>query len=244
MTSNTLVTVMLPTRNRVELVNRSVQTLLECAADPTSIEISIAYDHDDQPSKDYFNSTAWTDFINRYGASTQVFETPAWGYIELHNYYNLLASKAQGKWLLLWNDDALMQTKSWDVCLAEQSDFVGMLHMTTTNFDKKLTLFPFIPRTWIDIFGTLSLCNCNDSWIQDICHEAGAVKELPVNVIHDRFDVTGNNGDDTYQNRRYQKKIYKSDAMRQTRHEWALRFMEYRASNGACEPSIAQTEPR
>jgi len=241
MSSNILVTVMLPTRERVSMVEQSVKTLLENATNPSIIEIAIAYDNDDTQSKTYFTSAQWTDLISKYGAHSQVFETPPWGYIELHNYYNLLAEKSKGQWLLLWNDDALMKSSEWDQCLLEHKNFMGMFHMATEQFSQKMTLFPLIPRKWIDLFGSLSLCNCNDSWIQDICHEANAVRELPITVVHDRFDVTGNNNDSTYQNRRYQKKIYKSDAMRQVRHEWAQKFAEYRASIGACAPNTVLT---
>jgi hypothetical protein len=36
------------------------------------------------------------------------------GYDSLHEYYNELASKATGDWLMLWNDDAVMETEGWD----------------------------------------------------------------------------------------------------------------------------------
>lgn len=227
MSSNILITVMLPTRQRTQLVHRSVKSLLDNATNPTAIEICVAYDNDDIESKNYFASSEWLDLIAGYRANAQTFETPPWGYIELHNYYNLLAQQALGKWLFLWNDDAVMQSKGWDLEVRTNQDFLGMLHMGTQNFSSSLTLFPLIPKTWIDVFGTLSLCNLCDSWIQDICTEANAVKSIAAEIFHDRYDVTGNNNDLTYQNRSYQKKIYKSDAMRAVRSEWAKKFTNY-----------------
>ena len=230
MKNKPLVTVMLPTRNRTQLTHRSIKSLLDLADNPAQVEISIAYDEDDMVSNEFFCSAAWQKFLDEYSAPSQLHCTPSWGYIELHNYYNLLAEKANGQWLLLWNDDAVMLKPGWDTIVAENRDFMGMLHMHSQGFPDNQTLFPFIPRTWIDIFGTLSLCNLNDSWIQDICHLADAVCSLPIEVLHDRFDITGNNQDSTFLERKYQKKIYKSDHMRQVRKEWAEKFVQYRSN--------------
>ena len=222
-----LITVMLPTRHRTPLVERSVQSLLALADDPTQIEIAVAYDQDDTQSHDYFASAEWTALITTYGAHFQKHQTPQWGYQELHNYYNLLATHAQGKWLLIWNDDALMKSAGWDSMIKQEQDYMGMLHMITENYRPKFALFPLIPRKWIDIFGSVSLSNSNDSWIHHICLEAKAIKMIDAVVFHDRADLTGNNLDQTYLNRTNQKKLYKSEPMRQLRHEWAQRLIEY-----------------
>jgi hypothetical protein len=223
-----LVTILLPTRHRTSLVERTVRSLLDLANTPAQIEIAVAYDEDDVESHSYFTSTAWTNLVTGYGAALQIHKTPAWGYQELHKYYNLLADHAQGKWLLIWNDDALMKSAGWDIMVEQQQDYIGMLHMITENYRPKFALFPLIPRKWIDIFGLVSLSNSNDSWIHHICLEADAIKLIDAVVFHDRADLTGNNLDQTYLNRTNQKKLYKSESMRQLRHEWAQRLIEYR----------------
>ena len=223
-----LLTVLLPTRQRVHLVERSVQSLLSLAQDPANIEIAVAIDHDDLISKQYFESSAWQSLVDQYHSSFQVFETPQWGYGELHNYYNLLAKNAHGEWLMIWNDDAVMKTAGWDNCVKHHHGYVGMLHMITENYREKFALFPIIPRVWLDIFGCVSLSNSNDSWIQHICLEAQAIQRIDPIVYHDRYDISGNNNDQTYQNRTNQKKIYKSEHMRQLRKQWAEKLIEYR----------------
>ena len=37
------------------------------------------------------------------------------GYEQLNVYVNLLCHSSTGGWLFLWNDDAIMQTKDWEV---------------------------------------------------------------------------------------------------------------------------------
>lgn len=242
MNNEILISVMLPTRHRVDLVKRSISGLLEKANNPANIEILIAYDDDDMDSKEFF-STEWNKLINSFGAHTQVFETPQWGYGELNDYYNLMSKNAKGQWLLLWNDDALMMDPAWDTAISQHKDFLGMIHMNTDNFGKHLTLFPLVPREWIKLFGCLSLSNLNDSWIQDICHAANTVLTIEPRIFHDRFDVTGNNHDSTYLNRNYQKKRHNSEEMKQERLNWAQRWQDFvNQQNSACAANTHQIQ--
>jgi glycosyltransferase involved in cell wall biosynthesis len=236
--TDVLISVLLPTRNRVNLVNRSVESLLSKSSDPSRVEILVAYDEDDLVSQEYFNGSAWESLIGV--AHNQVCCCPLWGYSGLNRYYTTMAKQARGRWFMVWNDDAVMLTEGWDQHLANNQDFIGLLHMETENFKKNLTLFPLIPKVWLDLFGELSQHQLNDSWIQDICHEADAVREIPVTVFHDRFDVTGNNFDATFQDRQYNKKLYNHENMKKIRSEWAQRLKEYREQTVACEPTLRQ----
>lgn len=238
--NNILVSVLLPTRNRTALVERSVQSLLSNSINSSQIEIMVAYDEDDYTSEQYFGEPRWHQLVDSYSAGHQELKCPIWGYHGLHKYYTALAKQARGQWLMIWNDDAVMLTPQWDQHVDDTKDFVGMLHMGTENFKANLTLFPLIPKLWLDLFGEISQHQLNDSWIQDICHEAGAVKEIPVTVFHDRFDVTGNNLDATFQNRRYDKKIYNHEDMKKIRSAWALHLKQYREQTLACEPMLLQ----
>ena len=51
------ISILLPTRERTQLVEKSIKSLLDLATDPSNIEILIAYDDDDQLSREYFNSS-------------------------------------------------------------------------------------------------------------------------------------------------------------------------------------------
>ena len=223
-----LVSVLLPTRQRTKMVENSVRSLLKSCADPSQIEIVVAYDNDDHESKKYFTSSAWKDFMRDLGSSYHTMSCEPWGYANLNKYYNAMALASRGKWLLIWNDDALISSSGWDQQIQEHQDFVGMLHMTTTNFKSNLTLFPLIPRKWLELFGEISPQQITDSWIQDICHLADAVKSIPATVFHDRYDVTGNNLDDTYKNRWYNKKGYNHESMKLMRQQWAEKLKQYR----------------
>lgn len=226
-----LVSVLLPTRQRVHLVERSVRSLLDRATTPADVEIMIAYDYDDLESREYFESAVWAELMAEYNSSFQLFKTNTFGYNGLHHYYNLLACHATGDWFLIWNDDAVMQSDDWDSELRAHAGFVGMLHMITENYREKFALFPIIPRVWVDLFGCVSLSNSNDSWIQHICLEAEAIRVISSTVYHDRYDISGNNNDLTYTSasRSAQKKAYKTAEMQQLRSQWAKKLIEYRS---------------
>lgn len=223
-----LISVLLPTRARVDLVQRSVRSLLETATDPSNIEILVAYDSDDTTSQDYFNSSNWQEFINNYKSNAQAFETESWGYSALNKYYNFLGKQSHGQWLLIWNDDALMKSPGWDDHIANNQDFMGMLHMTCENYRPKFALFPLINRAWLDVFGYVGE-NPVDSWIHHVSMEADTIRRIDPIVYHDRYDMTGNNYDNTYANRNTGeiKKKYKSEEMRKLRHEWAQKLIAY-----------------
>jgi len=57
---------------------------------------------------------------------------------------------------------------------------------------------------------------------------ADAVKSIPATVFHDRYDVTGNNLDDTYKNRWYNKKGYNHESMKLMRQQWAEKLKRCR----------------
>lgn len=220
------VSVLLPTRKRTRMVEHSVASVLSLATDPSQIEIAVAYDDDDEESHNYFSSDRWKTFVGSRGGTQIAFQCPNWGYSDLHNYYNLMAERSRGRWLLVWNDDAVMLTPGWDQQLKEIEHFQGMVHMHCTTYPK-LTLFPLFPRSWVDFFGCAAGGPHIDSWIQDICYEAGTVKKIQAEILHDRFSETGNNNDETFQNRTWHgKKLYKSDGMRKVRHEWAQRWAQ------------------
>jgi hypothetical protein len=230
------ISVLLPTRKRTQLVQTSLATLLDNSAVPGSIEILIAYDEDDNESDVYFQSQQWQDYLARWSAPAQVHRCPNWGYYHLNNYINLLAHASLGEWILFWNDDAVMLTPGWDDAVRKHRDHLGVLHMPCTNVAKH-TIFPLIPRTWLDIFPVVSMHASSDSWIQDICKHAAAKLTIPVQVMHDRFSETGNNNDETYQQRRYDKRGWKNAACVAERRRWATHLATVRRT-GVYEPML------
>ncbi len=227
MNNNLLVSVLLPTRKRIAMVEKSIESVLKLSKDPGRIEIAVAYDDDDVDSIDYFNSDRWRDFISLYNSTAISIQCPKWGYDKLHNYYNILAEKTQGKWLLAWNDDAYMLSQDWDQQIHNVADYQGMLHMECTTFPK-LTLFPLIPRTWVDLFGCITGGPHIDSWIQEINRASRTIKKIDALVLHDRFSETGNNNDETFKNRTWGgRSLYHTEEMKTLRQVWVTQWANH-----------------
>lgn len=200
--TNPKISILLPTRKRVETVIKSISSILSTASNPANIEILIAYDDDDEESKEFF-STTWFPFVEQSGATTKVFETERFGYLRLYRYVNFLGEQASGDWLMFWNDDALMLTDGWDEQILKNSDHWGLLRMPCVNMDHPFALFPIIPRDWIDFFGKISPVNHSDWWIFHVTYHLNRIRNIPVQVYHNRADVTGQNNDETFKEQSY-----------------------------------------
>lgn len=200
--NNPKISILLPTRKRSAAVVKSIGSLLATAKHPENIEILIAYDEDDDESREFF-STTWFPFIGQVNATSKVFETERFGYTKLNRYVNFLGEKASGDWLMFWNDDALMLTDNWDEAIAKEDGYFGLLRMPCTSMNHPFALFPIIPRKWIDFFGCISPVSHSDWWIYNTTAPIGRLKNIPVQVYHDRADVTGGNNDETYKERSY-----------------------------------------
>lgn len=196
------ISILLPTRKRTEAVIKSVGSLLSQAADPSQIELLIAYDDDDTESQEFFSST-WFPFVEQCGATTKVFESERFGYLRLYKYVNMLAEQATGDWIMFWNDDALMLTENWDTEIVKNDGYFGLLRMPCVTMEHPFALFPIIPREWVSYFGKISPVNHSDWWIYNVTAPLARVKNIPVHVYHDRADVTGGNNDETFAEQSY-----------------------------------------
>jgi hypothetical protein len=58
------------------------------------------------------------------------------------------------------------------------------------------SIFPIVPKEWYNLIGHLSLHQLNDAWLSQIAWMLDIVKQIPVEVLHDRADLTGNNKDE------------------------------------------------
>src|SRR6202011_3753544 len=141
--------------------------------------------------------------LRDYGGIENTFVGPRVGYASLHSYYNELATRATGDWLMLWNDDCIMQTPSWiDVVRSHDGEIVVLNPRTNhDNWEIDMNVFPILPRKMVELMGHISLSRHNDSWIEFVARDAGIMLRVPIAIHHDRADLTGNNNDAVYAGR-------------------------------------------
>jgi hypothetical protein len=94
-----------------------------------------------------------------------------------------------------------MKTQSWDARIREKTGEFKLLSVHTHN-EHPYSIFPILPRKWFEILGHVSQHSSNDAWVSQIAYYLDIFERIEVYCDHNRFDVTGENNDATYQQRR------------------------------------------
>jgi hypothetical protein len=193
------ISVLLPTRGRTDALQRSIMSLVDTVADASCIELMLGFDSDDTETSSWFLENL-APLLDRASVYYTVMEFEPIGYVRLNEYVNTLAANSQGQWLMFWNDDAVMETQGWDQEICRHDGHFRVLRMPTHR-DHPYAIFPILPRAWHDLFGYVSAHQISDAWVSQVAYMLDIMHNIDVRVIHDRHDLTGNNGDDTYHER-------------------------------------------
>ena len=145
------ISILLATRKRTDMLKKSLASLIDLASDPTSLEILLAFDNDDEKTVDWVQENVLTDLDNK-DVSYTCMSFERLGYIRLNEYYNKLAVEAEGDWLFFWGDDAIMETQDWDLQITAHTGKFRMLRALTHKCHP-LAIFPIVPKMWADMFG-------------------------------------------------------------------------------------------
>ena len=179
------VSVLVPSRRRTGLLGKTVTSLAVTAADPAGVEVLVAADPGD---------TQTQEFRPAPGLAVRVLTAPQrWGRGSVHEYYNWLAPQARGMWLLVWNDDAVMETGGWDQVIAALEP--GAVPVASNHGDH---MFIAVPAVWAKAAGFLSPTPDVDNFLYTAGERLGCVHRAPLRAFHDVHYITGRNGDETY----------------------------------------------
>ena len=199
---DTRISVLLPSRGRTEVLKKSIETLINTASNPQRLEILFGLD-DDQPEIQEYIKTDIADILKekKIEAKANVFKPL--GYENLHVYINTLAGNATGEWLFFWNDDCLMVSEGWDDVIESYNGQFKLLGPKDNHDGHPYAILPIVPRDWFILMGHLSQNAQNDAWLSHIAYMLDIFERVDFEFIHDRADITGNNDDETFQNRKY-----------------------------------------
>ena len=193
------IAILLPTRGRAEMLERSVKSVIDLAANASRVQIMFGFDNDDAIGTTHFEKEL-QPWLDQQGVNYTAMSFAPMGYIRLNEYVNELARNSDANWLVFWNDDAVMQTQNWDQEITKHTGEFKLLAFHTHN-DHPYSIFPIVPRKWLDLLGYLSPHQISDAWLSQQAYMLGIWQRIKVNVLHDRHDLTGNNNDQTFQNR-------------------------------------------
>ena len=193
------ISILLPTRGRPKPLEQCLRTLLDRAKDPSRIEVMLAFDNDDAENIKHFVDVI-QPYLEDLGVEYSAIQFERLGYMRLNEYLNELAQHSQGSGLFFWNDDAVMKTQDWDQVIRDNAQEFYLLR-AETNHEHPYAIFPILPKKWVEITGHLSPHQINDAWTSQVAWMLDIVKTIPVMIHHERYDLTGENLDETFKER-------------------------------------------
>ena len=193
------IAVLLPTRGRTVALTRSVMSLVNRVRDVSKIQFLLAFDDDDEVGVKHWEENL-QPLLDDRGIHYTAMSFEPMGYIRLNEYVSELARNSNAAWFMFWNDDAVMQSQNWDEEIMKYQGQFKCLAVHTHR-EHPYAIFPIIPRDWLDVLGYLSPHQISDAWISQVSYMLDILERIPVWVEHDRFDLTGNNNDETFRNR-------------------------------------------
>jgi len=188
------ITILLPTRKRVTTLKKSIESLINTAKHSERLQFLFAIDEDDLDTINFLKSS-------HYPNQTVITFKPM-GYENIHKYNNTLALYSQGKWLMFFNDDALMKTYNWDVKIMDRGSNFRVLRVREQT-SHPYAIFPIFLKDWFILLDHISLHGQNDAWISEIAYSLDIMRNIDIEIVHDRADITGNNNDETFKARKY-----------------------------------------
>ena len=188
------ITILLPTRKRVSTLKKSIESLIQTSKYPDRLQFLFAVDDDDIDTINFLKSTSYPN--------QGVLTFKPMGYENIHKYNNTLALYAHGKWLMFFNDDAIMTTQNWDTKIMDRGSNFRVLRVREQT-SHPYAIFPIFLRDWFMLLDHISLHGQNDAWISEIAYMLDIMRDIDIDIIHDRADITGNNNDETFKARKY-----------------------------------------
>jgi glycosyltransferase involved in cell wall biosynthesis len=193
------ISVLIPTRKRPSRLEKSILSLVDLSASPRNLEFIIGIDDDDTETQNYVVDSLFPNLDQKNIAITAL-TFSRMGYHRLHEYLNAMYQHSTGNWLILFNDDAVMITSKWDDEIRKYDGEFKCLAFDTHRHHP-YSIFPIIPREWVEYMGAISNHHMFDAVISQIAYMLGIMQRTNIQVEHERFDLIGEEADQTYRER-------------------------------------------
>lgn len=188
--SGPLISVLIPTRNREKHLLQAVDSCYSLAVNPSkNLEFIFKSDDDDITTIEAIRRL--DDLLKGSIRIKNVISPQGVGYMQMHEWVNMMAKEALGDWLFLFNDDARIKTQNWDMVI-ESGDITGCWHGLG---DVGLIVAPTIGRPFaqefimlrreiFNLLGHFSLNPHNDNWIYSVMKMVDCAFNSPVMIEH------------------------------------------------------------
>ena len=174
MSEEPLCSILIPTRGRVVSLQAAIDSYLETATDPYSVEIIVRIHDDDQRSID------WSD-RRRPSRVRAIRGDTGDSYGSMDEFVNCTAAVSRGSWLWPSSDDWRSLTQGWDVLLAARcADPVNTpLVLSSTFHGRRLCI---ISRGFQNAIGHLGLTEHSDTYLFALADLAGVHQTVEIDL--------------------------------------------------------------
>lgn len=159
----------------------------------SEVEVLLAVDLDDPTDYEQF----WCHSVTRVERR---------GYARLHEYYNLLAKQAEGDWLLIWNDDAVMLTEGWDQII---ESYPQTKVLAPRTHEVPLITFPVVPRRFVEACGHYAENLHADTWWQQLARTLGIDLWIDVQIEHSSIPQAMFGGNTAEMDSVYRERVFR-----------------------------------
>lgn len=191
-----MISILCPTRNRLDAMRRLVQSARETAANPTEIEFIFYVDEDDEPS------AALADELD-----ATVVRGPR---IVLSEMWNRCWDEAKYDVAMHCGDDIIFRSRDWDLhvlyAFERFPDKIVLVHGRDGYQDANLATHGFRHRNWVNATGYFVppyfSSDYNDTWVTEVADALGRRVYVPEVYTEHMHPVAGKGTwDQTHQER-------------------------------------------
>ena len=167
-----LVSILIPTRNRVQLLKECLDSINNKTHDHSLVEILLKIDTDDLKTIEFINQYKLTSFIKIKDIITDRKN----GYGSLDEHMNHLSSFSEAEFLLGFNDDVEMLTEGWEQLYIpyKGKNFILAINVESikngikNELWKDYNAFPTIPHDFRNYMGALQGHPMLDDWWEHV----------------------------------------------------------------------------
>jgi glycosyltransferase involved in cell wall biosynthesis len=172
------ISVILPSRERLNSLTQTIDSLINRCSNLQNIEILIKIDDDD------FETIEGLKSYKNYNSINVIISDKKQGYKSLNEYYNELYEKSSGEFVFCINDDLTIETDNWDKLVEPYIGQFVCLHHNPAFPHEYTWMFPIVSKQILDVIGCVSKSVFYDGYLYYILEDLGLFRQVDLTVNH------------------------------------------------------------
>lgn len=190
-----LISILMPTRKRPQLLMQAVRHFLVNTVDHKNIEFVFRYDDDDHETGELLqNAQGKLPMTVLRGPRGR-------GYLDMHHWVNGMCSVAKGDWIFVANDDAALMSYGWDKILENFAHIPGWHGVEEISVlgcyvnHAPAEAFLLVRREVVQVMGHYARHHLCDNYMWKIARFCESANYIPIHIHHmPREEITDETG--------------------------------------------------